>query len=94
MKEIELEGGGSEEVRQLFEDYVSFADKTDTQGIKEAINFLNWYNNSHGHNYDDILDTLYEKLGIKSKTTQKVEVKVESGGNYNDIHDNGTVNQK
>lgn len=68
LKEIELEGGGSEDVRQLFEDFVFFSDKTDSQGIKEAISFLNWYNNCHGHKYDDIISNLYEKLGIKSKT--------------------------
>lgn len=93
LKEIELEGGGSEEVRQLFEEYVSFSDKTDSQGIKEAINFLNWYNNNHGHNYDDIIDTLYKKLGIKNIKTQNTKVTVESGGKYIDIHNNDTVNQ-
>lgn len=90
LKAIELEGGGAEEVRRLFEDYLAFADKTDPQSIKEALSFLNWYNNSHGHKYDDMISTLYEKLGIKNTTN--VEVKVEPGGNYIDIHDNNTVN--
>ena len=90
LKAIELEGGGSEEVRHLFEDYLTFADKADPQSIKEALNFLNWYNNSHGHKYDDMIGALYEKLGLKNTTN--VEVKVEPGGNYIDIHDNNTVN--
>ena len=90
LEAIELEGGGSEEVRHLLEDYLAFADKADPQSIKEALNFLNWYNNRHGHKYDDIISSFYEKLGLKNTTN--VEVKVEPGGNYIDIHDNKTVN--
>lgn len=67
LQQIVLEGGGSEDVRQLFEDFVGFTDNTDSQSIKEALTFLNWYNNHHNHSYDKEISTLYEKLGIKSK---------------------------
>lgn len=93
LQQIVLEGGGSEDVRQLFEDFVGFADNTDTQSIKEALTFLNWYNHHHNHSYDKEISTLYEILGIKSKT--RLDIKeynvnkyveheihnVESGGN-------------
>lgn len=93
LQQIVLEGGGSEDVRKLFEDFVGFADNTDTQSIKEALTFLNWYNNHHNHSYDNEIASIYEKLGIKSKkqlyineynATKNVEneiLKVESGGN-------------
>lgn len=94
LKEIELEGGGSEEVKRLFENFVTYYDKMDAESIKGQLLILNRFNIDHHHAYDKEIIELYDKLGIKSTTTQNVEVKVESGGNYNDIHDNGTVNQK
>lgn len=66
LKQIEMEGGGSEAVRKLFEDIIGYADKTDPQGIKEMLLFLNRYNIDHNHAYEKEIAALYDKLGMKS----------------------------
>lgn len=68
LQEIELEGGGSEEIRKLFEDFVGYADKMGETTIKEVVLFLERYNIDHHHAYDKELIALFEKLGIKSTT--------------------------
>ena len=68
LQEIELEGGGSEEIKKLFEDFVEYADKMGGTTIKEMILFLERYNIDHNHAYDKELIALFEKLGIKSTT--------------------------
>ncbi len=68
MQEIELRGGGSEDIRQLFEDFVGYSDKMPLGTIKELLLFLERYNIDHNHAYDKELLVLFEKLGIKSTT--------------------------
>lgn len=78
IREIELEGGGSEEIREFFEYFVSFADKADPEAIKNHLLILNSYNNEHNHAYDKEIGELYEKLGIRStmvKTDEYVALK-------------------
>lgn len=73
LQQIEMDGGGSDAVYQLFKDIVNFADKTDTQSIKEILAFLNWYNINHNHHYDSEIAALYDKLGIKSTTQLNIK---------------------
>ena len=68
LQEIELSGGGSEDIRQLFEDFVGYSDKMLPETIKELLLFLERYNLDHNHAYDKELLALFEKLGIKSTT--------------------------
>lgn len=68
LKEIELEGGGSEEIRQLFADMVDCSDKMDKETIKGNLLFLNRYNIDHNHAYDKEVVALFDKFGIKSTT--------------------------
>lgn len=68
LQEIELEGGGSEEIKKLFEVFVGYADKMGETTIKEMVLFLERYNIDHNHAYDKELIALFEKLGIKSTT--------------------------
>lgn len=68
LQEIELEGGGIEEIKKLFEDFVGYADKMGETTIKEVLLFLERYNLDHNHAYDKELLALYDKLGIKSTT--------------------------
>ncbi len=92
MQEIKLEGGGSEEIMCLFEDFVNCADKMDTEAIRGQLLMLGRYNMDHNHAYDKPILALFDKLGIKSttliQTKEYVEKKyvetevqkVESGG--------------
>ena len=68
LQEIKLSGGGSEDIRQLFEDFVGYSDKMLPETIKELLLFLERYNLDHNHAYDKELLALFEKLGIKSTT--------------------------
>lgn len=68
LQEIELEGGGSEEIKHLFESMVAYSDKMDEDSIKGNLLFLCRYNIDHKHAYDKELISLFEKLGIKSTT--------------------------
>lgn len=68
LQEIELEGGGSEEVKQLFEKMVDCSDEMDNETIKGNLLFLNRYNIDHNHAYDKEVVALFDKLGIKSTT--------------------------
>jgi len=68
LQEIRLDGGGSEEIKQLFEDFVGYSVKMGENSIKELLLFLERYNIDHHHAYDKELLALYEKLGIKSTT--------------------------
>lgn len=92
MQEIEFEGGGSEEVRRLFEDFINYGDKIDVDSIKGNLLILNRYNIEHNHVYDNEILSLYDKLGIKSTPSMNINEyvavkqvdteihKVESGG--------------
>ena len=68
VQEIKLEGGGSEEIRQLFEDLLHYSDKMGETSIKELLLFLERYNLDHNHAYDKEILTLFEKIGIKCTT--------------------------
>lgn len=68
LQEIELEGGGSEEIKHLFESMVAYSDKMDEDSIKGNLLFLCRYSIDHHHAYDKELISLFEKLGIKSTT--------------------------
>lgn len=92
IQEIELEGGGIEEVRNLFENFLNYSDQMDKETIKGNLLLLNLYNIEHNHAYDEVIKAIYAKLGIKSTTliqpkeyvnTKYVEneiQKVEAGG--------------
>jgi len=71
LQEIKIDGGGSEDIRQLFEDFVGYSDKMLPETIKELLLFLERYNLDHHHAYDKELLALFEKLGIKSTTIIK-----------------------
>ena len=68
LQEIKLDGGGSEEVKQLFADMVESSDKMDRETIKGNLLFLNRYNIDHNHAYDKEVIALFDKFGIKSTT--------------------------
>ncbi len=90
LQEIMLSGGGSDEIRQLFESMVNSSDKFDQETIKGQLLFLCRYNIDHNHAYDNEIILLFEKLGIKSTINIKEYVdkkyveneiqNVESGG--------------
>jgi hypothetical protein len=71
LQEIKIDGGGSEDIRHLFEDFVGYSDKMLPETIKELLLFLERYNLDHNHAYDKELLALFEKLGIKSTTIIK-----------------------
>ena len=68
LQKIELDGGGSKEVKQLFNDMVACSDKMDNETIKGNLLFLNRYNIDHNHAYDKEIISLFDKFGIKSTT--------------------------
>lgn len=71
LQQIILDGGGSEEIRQLFADMVDCSDKMDKETIKGNLLFLNRYNIDHNHIYDKEVIALFDKYGIKSTTIIK-----------------------
>lgn len=68
IQEIELDGGGIEEVRNLFEDFLNYSDQMDKETIKSNLLLLNLYNIEHNHAYDEVIKAIFAKLGIKSTT--------------------------
>lgn len=68
IQEIELTGGGIEEVRNLFENFLNYSDQMDKDTIKGNLLLLNLYNIEHHHAYDEVIKAIYAKLGIKSTT--------------------------
>lgn len=68
IQEIELTGGGIEEVRNLFENFLNYSDQMDKDTIKGNLLLLNLYNIEHNHAYDEVIKAIYAKLGIKSTT--------------------------
>lgn len=68
IQEIELTGGGIEEVRNLFENFLNYSDQMDKETIKGNLLLLNLYNIEHNHAYDEVIKAIYAKLGIKSTT--------------------------
>ena len=77
LHEIEIEGGGSEEIRQLFEDFIGYSDKMGENSVKELMLFLQKYNIDHNNAYNKEIKEQNEKLGIKSSPIQIVDRKVE-----------------
>ena len=71
LQEIKQDGGGSEEIKQLFADMVDCSDKMDKETIKGNLLFLNRYNIDHNHVYDKEVIALFDKFGIKSTTIIK-----------------------
>ena len=71
LQEIKQDGGGSEEIKQLFADMVECSDKMDKETIKGNLLFLNRYNIDHNHAYDKEVIALFDKFGIKSTTIIK-----------------------
>jgi len=72
LQEIKQEGGGSEEIRKLFEYMVTSSDAMDKETIKGNLLVLNRFNIEHHHAYDKEILDLYDKFGIKSTTLQNV----------------------
>lgn len=71
LQEIKQDGGGSEEIKQLFADMVDCSDKMDKETIKGNLLFLNRYNIDHNHAYDKEVIALFDKFGTKSITNIK-----------------------
>jgi len=71
LQEIKQDGGGSEEIRQLFADMVDYSDNMDKETIRGNLLFLNRYNIDHNHAYDKEVIALFDKFGIKSTTIIK-----------------------
>lgn len=71
LQEIKQDGGGSEEVKQLFENFVTYYDKMDAETIKGQLLILNRYNIDHHHAYDKEIIAIYDKLGIRSTMTKE-----------------------
>lgn len=71
-------------VRNLFQYFVGMASSVDSSTIEANLVVLNKYNIDHGHLYDAEINSLYEKLGIKSNTQFNIE-------RVNDIHGNNEV---
>lgn len=68
LQDIRLEGGGSEEIKNLLENFVDYSGTMDAETIRSNLLLLNRYNIDHGHAYDKEILALYDKLGIKSTT--------------------------
>ena len=79
LQEIELNGGGSEDVRQL----VKFVSGMDNGSITGFLSAFNDYNIANNHAYDDEINSLYTKLR---------EPKIVNANNYIEAHDNQMVN--
>ena len=73
LQDIHLVGGGSEEIKNLFENFVVYSGTVDTETIRSNLLLLNRYNIDHGHAYDKEILALYDKLGIKSTTLMNVK---------------------
>ena len=73
LQDIHLVGGGSEEIKNLFENFVVYSGTVDTETIRSNLLLLNRYNIDHGHAYDKEILALYDKLGIKSTTLMDVK---------------------
>ena len=71
LQEIKLDGGGLEEIKQLFAYMAACSDKMDKESIKGNLLFINRYNIEHNHAYDKEVIALYNKFGIKSSTIIK-----------------------
>ena len=85
LHEIEIEGGGSEEIRQLFEDFVGYSDKMGENSVKELLLFLVKYNINHNNVYNREINALFEKLGIKSPTIQNIQEMVLNKNVQNEV---------
>ena len=85
LHEIEIEGGGSEEIRQLFEDFVGYSNKMGENSIKELMLFLQKYNIDHNNAYNREIIALFEKLGIKSPTIQNIQEMVLNKNVQNEV---------
>ncbi len=72
LREIKIKGGGSEEIRQLFEDMVGSSDTMDLETVKGNLFYLNRYNIEHHHAYDKEILAIYDKLIDKLKMQQNV----------------------
>lgn len=60
-----------ESIRQLLLYFVELADKIDKSAIKELLLILNKFNIDHDNNYTNVINQLYERLGIRSKDIPK-----------------------
>ena len=85
LHEIEIEGGGSEEIRQLFEDFVGYSDKMGENSVKELLLILMKYNINHNNAYNREINALFEKLGIKSPTIQNIQEMVLNKNVQNEV---------
>lgn len=86
LQEIKLNGGGSEEVRQLFEDFIGYSEKMPRETIKELLLFLERYNLDHDNAYDKEIKILFDKLSIKSTTLIQPKELVNTKYVENEIH--------
>ena len=78
VQNIRLHGGGSDEIRKLFEYTLDFDNAT----ISGSMALLNAFNNDNGHAYDEEIRSLMAKLK---------EPKIINADKYIDAHDNKSV---
>ncbi len=84
IREAERSGEGEKGVRSIFRYFIDMAKGVDASTIKGILLVMNKYNIDHGHRYDNEIDALYEKLGVKANTQLHFD-------KLNDIHDNQEV---
>lgn len=68
LREIENNKEGEDAVRELFQFFVGMSASVDIDTIKANLLILNKYNSEHGYKYQQYIDALYDKLGIKTTT--------------------------
>lgn len=84
LEEIEDNEEGDEAAREIFQYLIDMSASIGESTIKEILLVLNKYNNDHGNKYKTYIDTLYEKLRIKTTTQFHID-------KINDIHGNQEV---
>ena len=68
LREIENNKEGEDAVRELFQFFVGMSASVDIDTIKANLLILVKYNSDHGYKYQQYIDALYDKLGIKTTT--------------------------
>ena len=78
LREIENNKEGEDAVRELFQFFVGMSASVDIDTIKANLLILVKYNSDHGYKYQQYIDALYDKLGIKTTTQVNIAEQVNS----------------
>lgn len=71
LEHVDRNSKDEESIRQLLLYFVEQADKIDKQAIKELLLILIKFNIDHDNKYTDVINLLFERLGIRSKDIPK-----------------------